>query len=87
MSNIKSDNQGFLIGEPLDINGTFALWTEIRDDMKAIRKALAGGERVSSVRNLSPTMMSGKNNLPSRILPHPEEVKVVVMQGYHHPLH
>ncbi|MBL0011030.1 MAG: transglycosylase SLT domain-containing protein [Nitrosomonas sp.] len=54
MSNIKSDNQGFLIGEPLDINGTFALWTEIRDDMKAIRKALAGGERVSSVRNLSP---------------------------------
>lgn len=40
MANIKSDNDGFLIGEPLDLNRTFELWSDIRNDMRAIRMAL-----------------------------------------------
>ena len=58
MANIKSDNQGFLIGEPLDLNRTFELWSDIRNDMRAIRMALNGkgtsglpiGKQVSSNR-------------------------------------
>ena len=56
MANIKSDNQGFLIGEPLDLNKTFELWSDIRNDMRAIRLALNGkggispGKPVSSKR-------------------------------------
>lgn len=42
MANIKSDNDGFLIGEPLDLNRTFELWSDIRNDMRAIRMALNG---------------------------------------------
>lgn len=42
MATIKSDNQGFLIGEPADIDRTFTIWNEIRDDMKAVRAALTG---------------------------------------------
>lgn len=42
MANIKSDNDGFLIGEPLDLNRTFDLWSDIRNDMRAVRLALSG---------------------------------------------
>ncbi len=40
---IESDNQGFLIGEPVAIDKTFAIWGNIGNDIKLIREALANG--------------------------------------------
>lgn len=64
MANIKSDNQGFLIGEPLDLNRTFELWSDIRNDMRAIRLALNGKSVASPGR-----VMSRKNAGDSEKIP------------------
>lgn len=40
--NIKSDNQGFLIGEPIDVDRTLSIWNDIKEDVRAIREALTG---------------------------------------------
>lgn len=37
---IKSDEQGFLIGEPVNIDRTFQIWEEIKQEMRLIRMAL-----------------------------------------------
>ncbi|PSJ16152.1 transglycosylase SLT domain-containing protein [Nitrosomonas supralitoralis] len=45
---IKHDNQGFLIGESVDLDKTFGLWNEIREDLRAIRAALTGSSKGDS---------------------------------------
>ncbi|WP_293006085.1 transglycosylase SLT domain-containing protein [Nitrosomonas sp.] len=42
---VKHDNQGFLIGESVDLDKTFGLWNEIREDLRAIRAALTGSSK------------------------------------------
>lgn len=39
---IKSDEQGFLIGEPVNIDRTLQIWDEIRKEMRLIRMAITG---------------------------------------------
>ncbi|MER2514264.1 MAG: transglycosylase SLT domain-containing protein [Nitrosomonas ureae] len=45
---VKHDNQGFLIGESVDLDKTFGLWNEIREDLRAIRAALTGSSKGDS---------------------------------------
>lgn len=68
MANIKSDNQGFLIGEPLDLNRTFELWSDIRNDMRAIRLALNGKgvSRSPSDRQVSVNRKSDNERAPQQ---------------------
>ncbi len=68
MANIKSDNDGFLIGEPLDLNRTFELWSDIRNDMRAIRLALndKGVSELSPRRVTSSKRAGDSENLPQQ---------------------
>ena len=68
MANIKSDNQGFLIGEPLDLNRTFNLWSDIRNDMRAVRLALNGkGVSELSPRRVTSSKRAGDSeNIPQQ---------------------
>jgi hypothetical protein len=46
---LKHDAQGFLVGDPIDIGRALAVWDDIRNDVRAIRKAVLGvGESPSS---------------------------------------
>ncbi|PSJ16881.1 transglycosylase SLT domain-containing protein [Nitrosomonas supralitoralis] len=45
---IKHDNHGFLIGESVDLDKTFGLWNEIREDLRAIRAVLTGSSKGDS---------------------------------------
>ncbi|MBY0475422.1 MAG: transglycosylase SLT domain-containing protein [Nitrosomonas sp.] len=56
---VKHDNQGFLIGESVDLDKTFTLWNEIKDDLRAIRTALTGSS-------------SGEAKIPKALLRKPE---------------
>lgn len=38
---IKHDEQGFLIGDPIDLNAALSVWKEIRDDVSTIKTAIA----------------------------------------------
>lgn len=42
---LKSDDQGFLVGEAVTVDRTFILWEEIRSEMQLIRKALTGDDQ------------------------------------------
>ena len=49
---LKHDAQGFLVGDPIDIGRALAVWDDIRNDVRAIRKAVLGvGESPSSPRH------------------------------------
>lgn len=39
---LKHDAQGFLVGDPIDIGRALAVWDDIRNDVRAIRKAVLG---------------------------------------------
>jgi putative chitinase len=39
---IKSDDQGFLIGNPVEIDRSMQIWQEIKDEMRLIRMAITG---------------------------------------------
>jgi len=39
---LKHDAQGFLSGDPIDIGQTLATWNDIKQDVRAIRQAMAG---------------------------------------------
>ncbi|PTQ86877.1 transglycosylase SLT domain-containing protein [Nitrosomonas ureae] len=45
---VKHDNQGFVIGESVDLDKTFGLWNEIREDLRAIRAALTDSSKGDS---------------------------------------
>jgi hypothetical protein len=40
MMSIKHDAQGFLVGDPIDIGRALAAWENIREDVRAIRRAI-----------------------------------------------
>lgn len=44
---LQADAQGFLVGTPVDIGRAMGLWRGIREDVSAIRKALAGSRQDS----------------------------------------
>ncbi len=49
---LKHDAQGFLVGDPIDIGRALAVWDDIRNDVRAIRKAVLGvGDSPSSPRH------------------------------------
>lgn len=47
---VKHDNQGFLIGESVDLDKTFELWNAIKNDLRAIRTALTGSSAGSGLK-------------------------------------
>jgi hypothetical protein len=39
---LKHDAQGFLVGDPIDLGRLVEEWAAIKDDVRAIRRAIAG---------------------------------------------